>query len=963
MWRNEGQKLASTNPRFVARQLSHLPQLLTSAAVSSALSLQNARADPDLRKNTSVQVQNVLKFIISQNPLNTTSAAKQQLGKISLSHSGGKTLVKSPSKSPAVSEASSTSVGKSITTRVNLSTTTASPIKKDGRPPTTQPRIGNVPISSPGKPSSISLPLSSLVKSEISSGKTSKVSGGGKSSMLVGLLEGRSDTSREETNNVADTPEKSAVHSETQTDNEIERKKVDEMEREGEEEKEKEEGVMEQDKDETTEKEGQSKSDLSETDKGNVVKKDFQKARLVEEMQVSDEVSNPKIPETDHLKKHDTESDFEKHKIEVLKKTEPNNDTQVDTKGKEVEFSVEGEKSTELVCEEMMPESTQPRQRADVTPTTTDALAIHTRDAEEKTEASSVSQMASTSAAGDKTEMLPVSNAVMLPVFNAAQSGKLNYPQEALNDERPLNSLMESKSSFEAEEVKEKTELRKRPCPTDLNLSPPHKKARVVPPQSRPIPALTPVSVQQPPKCVTSEKLPKPSLQMASSFTTATTSSSLVTQSPGPPPLLLVPPSVNFESQQQTGGVREGTDVSSNLQVGQVPPLKMLGSVTIQPLLSSLTLPTTLRIPQQAEALESSIVSAAAAHMVSNVNAFVSESGLKPLIQPSSLSIPVLPPIPSFTAQPSPIHNLTSLSSTPMLQSIAFSASEHLQTISTPITSTTLTPSSQPVVLTTLQESLAQPLTSQKPMTPSEEAVIVSNDVTMMSSTSDEALIRELCSEATEETTAAALASQLGLEFLDQNLLGIDLMQLVNSPLETKTPTLSSEPLLPCESLPSDGTPSHASVEYPGVGSGVNTPALPDTSQLLSEALISLSAPSTPLVPGSSISHFNPLFPTSPSTESPILPPKPQHQEHTSPFTPSLLTSHSISPFATHTPTILTPHTPSLSSPLTPEILPDLESLSGVNEADLLEGIPPELAETIQALAQFDQHNYQSPLR
>ena len=69
LWRKEGQKIASTNPRFVSRQVTHLPQVLSSAATTAALGTQaGLRSEPDLKKHTSTRVQNALKFIISQNP-------------------------------------------------------------------------------------------------------------------------------------------------------------------------------------------------------------------------------------------------------------------------------------------------------------------------------------------------------------------------------------------------------------------------------------------------------------------------------------------------------------------------------------------------------------------------------------------------------------------------------------------------------------------------------------------------------------------------------------------------------------------------------------------------------------------------------------------------------------------------------------------------------------------------------
>ncbi|CAI8011448.1 BRCA2-interacting transcriptional repressor EMSY [Geodia barretti] len=202
MWVREGQKLASTNPRFVARQLSHLPHLLTSATVSSALSLQTGRADPELRKNTSTQVQNVLKYIISQNPLNsvTTAGVKQALGKISLPTSAGKTLVKSPSKSSASSEISAsvttTSIQPSSSTPSTTNTSSPStasqsktPVKEEKLSPTGNKDIALSPSMARGASSTGRHSVHTPEK--VVSGKQGKGVTGAKSPMLVGLLEVR----------------------------------------------------------------------------------------------------------------------------------------------------------------------------------------------------------------------------------------------------------------------------------------------------------------------------------------------------------------------------------------------------------------------------------------------------------------------------------------------------------------------------------------------------------------------------------------------------------------------------------------------------------------------------------------------------------------------------------------------------------------------------------------------------
>ena len=83
-WRSEGIKLASTNPRLVSRQVTNLTHTLTpsqythtltSSAVSAGLGLQGRRGEVEGegRRGASAQVQNALKFIIAQNPLNAAA--------------------------------------------------------------------------------------------------------------------------------------------------------------------------------------------------------------------------------------------------------------------------------------------------------------------------------------------------------------------------------------------------------------------------------------------------------------------------------------------------------------------------------------------------------------------------------------------------------------------------------------------------------------------------------------------------------------------------------------------------------------------------------------------------------------------------------------------------------------------------------------------------------------------------
>ena len=594
-----------------------------------------------------------------------------------------------------------------------------------------------------------------------------------------------------------------------------------------------------------------------------------------------------------------------------------------------VESETEGKTervSRELECEEMMPELAVVRGRATAASSVSEPLQ---REAEKEAEAQS-----------------PLKNESLVAVYTG-ESGAVDHVKES-------ESVVKTIDTNESALVEGS---RKRPCPTDLPL-PPSKTARLTPPHSPPappspipppsspltVPSLTPVPTTIPPNAPAVQNVPTAVTTTVQSVTTAVTTTAVqsVTTAPpqapahlpSPPPLLLIPPSSESEPSFHTPSTAIDKDSS-------VP-----NSTSTSPNLFDAT-------PLEAQ---------------------TPPSAISPTVVPTQLDIrsegqlPVAPPTPDTGVAssspgddiPLPSEHLPPTSSAgPSLVIQPSSADSHVTpttTTTAPITHLQVGTINSPLELLPLLNPETAP--QQAPPTTPSTALQFSTSET---STTDEALIRELCSEATEETTAAALASQLGLEFLEQSFLGgMDLIQLVQSPFESHPPSLgdgelsSSEPPVVGSALP-----PLLPVD-PGIGDegGGGTPVLPDTTQLLSEALTSLSTPSTPILPPSSLPPLPPaLFPGSPSllpTESPVQP--------TPTLTSSILTPHS-SPFTPHTPSILTPRAPSISSPLTPEILPDLDSLSSVNEADLLEGIPPEIAETIQALAQFDQQNYHSPLQ
>ena len=912
----EGQKLASTNPRFVARQLSHLPHLLTSAAVSGALNLQNPKSDPELRKNTSAQVQNVLKFIISQNPLNAGAAAtggggKQQLGRLSIP--AGKTLGKSPSKlPPATSESSSssnssTSAAKSVQ---QSSVVQASLTPSAGGPSKTEEKQDEVGVvSSPAHKTGVSAESKPDSQNEKSNpAKTAIVVGGGKSPMLMGLLETRKTVCGDEASKDAAPEESNSVRS-TPTDKATVEESV-----------------------KTTEKGAEQESEKGQAEK-------------VEPTEVSQNASREEDEE-----KHEHNQVDEKDTEKGILSEETGEMEQGDVEVAPVAETGEKESESDLVCDEVIPKSVSTKDSSTSLDVPTGDNTISTGESSDTTERESLKETTAETN-GKPEEMEKPLPAAAAPV-EMTQRGTTGSKEMgvATGDSEKVGVALLSTESKEVgvalpvsqdigvapqnvDDSRVKMDSRKRPNSADSALPPSPKRAHLSPshtsdpvpisnptpaltstshtsptPQSLPITTGTTVTPPLPPQTLpittgttVTPPLPPQTLPITTGTTVTpplppqtlplTTSTNTTSKTPGPPPLILAPPTsghtpsngVRSSSKEAIERKRDrevtrGSFYHHVVETGAL--LGRVGGVTIQPFLpSSLPLPsvcvplhTTYAMPTFSPAMgPSRTVLAAPSPLTISTSSHPHQSHTSPITHP------LLTP-----------SNITSLSTTPILQT-------------TP-TSSSLMQHSYP-----------------------------GNDLITMSSSSDEALIRELCSEATETTTAAALASQLGLEFLEPNLLGgLDLMQLVHSPLDEVGPFLS-------------GSESPLLDVAPG-GEGV-----PDTTHLLSEALTTLSNPSTPLIP-SSLPTFQPLplFPV-------VSPMKLTRFHDTTPSVaaPLFLTSHS-SPFSPHTPTIITPHTPSLSSPLMPEILPDIENLASANEADILEGIPPELAETIQALAQFE---------
>ena len=187
-----------------------------------------------------------------------------------------------------------------------------------------------------------------------------------------------------------------------------------------------------------------------------------------------------------------------------------------------------------------------------------------------------------------------------------------------------------------------------------------------------------------------------------------------------------------------------------------------------------------------------------------------------------------------------------------------------------------------------------------------------------------EALIQAVCSDPSALEDPASLASQLGLDFLDPTLLNIsDLMQLIQPGLMAAEPAEQVRPPSPLGMLmESEPVEQVASVE--------------------SQLQAGMTESSTPHP------HVEPL-------SSSCLEPSPMME----PSTPvDLLLQSSMSQTGTGMESNLsTPYRVEDSS-MDTALLPDLTSLAAAaDESELLEGISPELAATIQALARLDEQS------
>ncbi len=244
---------------------------------------------------------------------------------------------------------------------------------------------------------------------------------------------------------------------------------------------------------------------------------------------------------------------------------------------------------------------------------------------------------------------------------------------------------------------------------------------------------------------------------------------------------------------------------------------------------------------------------------------------------------------------------------------------------------------STPVVTTVAQSMVPLPMASSTAQTLGHEPLRPPSSpppTSTLSGTTDE-FIQALCSATAsmEDTTISALASQLGLDFLDPvdpSLLGIspDIMQLV-------------EP-----SIPALGGEGGGSLPGPSGGISQQKTAVVTDTRLSSDVprlqtfMLPFGPDATPRSSPSQLPLVNPDL-------RPLLPP--DACSALSPLEQSLFSPVSILDAP--------PSLPSGDESASPTHEDRVLSDFCLDESDLLEGIPPELAETIQAIARLDEQS------
>ena len=1090
LWKKEGQKLASTNPRFVARQLSHLPHLLTSATASAGLGLQGPKVESDLRKATSAQVQNVLKFIISQNPLSSSSSTKLSPGKVTSS-----TVVKSPAKSPlmltsapsgTISRTAATSLGK-IISQVGVALQGGLPGTSSTVPITTtasssEPNVaksgvgGSVP--SPRKAASLQPRTSSPRPLKVEPGRTSGgvrggeggeggggVRGGGrlvgKPVMLLGLLGGKVElcspntkapaTSTSEPYEKGKTEEKkispgnkvTTGTGDVEETQRIKEKSVStpveerETERGNKDGKEKQSSIVDLECGETI-SEGivlrEKKADRKL--ESQVKESELKGAPLSKAASLStDMVSMPAVSEQQQVNSGCLQEAKEEKQVEKSK-----------------EGGNEGKEKGEVVKEE---------EQAELSSVHTDQP-VSMAEMESQTSTELISASSHTlSQSLPPLPSLPPPPPLLPPLLPLLLPPPPLIPPYLPLPPPPTSSTLNSEESSSKES-------RKRPRSPDLHLPPPKRLAPFSPTLSSPPPPHPPT----------------PPLTTATTHTLATSPLRLRS----PPPLVLMSPissgpyrlvtergeggvgmekgrrmnesSMELGSRLEEGtqrGERVGMELGHELMEKRgTEGYEMEGSSALceqSPNEDCIIIASTpVSAPDLVQTLPSvhttttPALASTSAAIGSSTPGKEEEEKKEKVIASLPLQSSLLTPlgvVRGATPLEAPPPPLTGEHQTPAgsFAPLTLPPSSHaFPSGPAPLPSS----SSFPEIPTSLHFSVPASLELKPtaPCLPLDSSIASNVALLQLTPTStpaaDAALIQELCLEATEmgDTTEQALASQLGLGFLEQSFLGgMDFMRLVQSPCSFPTvdlPERAGDEVAETPAAPVISSLAEEEESRKGVESIYGV--LANTTQLLSEALTSVSASaSSPLLPPPPPSLLSPSHPpllahasleslpssvphslftfsvpissqtlslsdrelNLPIAASILTPHTPTFTPHTPTFTPHTptftpqtpnltpltltLTSHAPTPqtptltphtpiFTPHTPTphTLTPHMPTLSSPLAPEIMPDLDSISTANEEELLEGIPPELAETIQALVQFGQNvdiNYPSPMQ
>ena len=266
-----------------------------------------------MKKNTSTQVQTVLKYIISQNPLNAAAnTSKSQVVK-----APAPIVVKSSSKQTVISTATSTTVtAKQTTKAVPLTDTSRNQVSNTANTTDEKTKSENSTITNTKVVSTHVVKVSTVpVKSESQKPNNAVSSGGGKPSMLLGLLGGNTESQPNQTTTYS--PKQAKLETGSEEMKSEEDKKL------------KSKPDSEEVQDEAHNVDDTKKADLEPTKVGSTGSDDKQ-TEVVEEVEEAGD-------------------DVEKMEVNTVA---PNSET-----------TAPHNPLSELVCEESMPESTVPKEK------------------------------------------------------------------------------------------------------------------------------------------------------------------------------------------------------------------------------------------------------------------------------------------------------------------------------------------------------------------------------------------------------------------------------------------------------------------------------------------------------------------------------------------------------------------------------------------------------------------------